>query len=762
MKIRFTPEGGPTHEVDARLDDWYHHASGSGCENFTVDGKMYCPVPDIDVEAGESTGDLDVDRWLLEVPEGWWYSACHDCVSYGVFQTDPYKDIPEEEQKVVFWELIPENDLDTRILEQVKWPHFLTKSRPSWAPPKSEVDVKSKTKRKSRARALNPFEASFSPEFWYGEYGTDDAEPSEYPTSVFQAIISMSDEDYAAAVEGILGSYIEHTGPRELLRAAQETNTVTDLRSPVEVWLDEQGHHRVRVYDEDDARSRRQSEVKGSKRKKRTRLLNSQYKNLSKRERDVLEEQLSYLINWVLSEKGQEQTGFYFMPHPHDWDEARAVWIEAFYANPDYARDLLFEELEGMARGSYGAQAAKRIKGLDTKRLSSFDDDTYRDLLMNMDRQSSRAIVEGTKRARRKSRARALNPHRKFKVGDRVGTVRPPYLKGTVQGHTTRGDGVPTYIIEWDYSGVGDGWREDDLDFVDRSNSPKKSRSRKLNASDELHWTAYDDPQSLPYAEIEEGQVVHLSEDLDDDLYADEPAIQAGEYIVVVHDEDGQALLYEVQVTFEQGLPHRVRLIAPRDPYAYTLAYAPHGGTVHWLTIGEVSKADLERIRSGKVGGKIARRKRRVRALNAREELRIEEDYNSETLPYGSLTEGDVIEVAEDIYDPKSVDPNKPVLAAGAYVIATHDVDGETLLYEVAFGYDKDDNRTVILHSPWDPNSAPLWSMPDGRPRWWWVIGRVSKRELEAVRDKRHGPKSRRRRRTRVLNAKRLAKRLKR
>ncbi len=93
------------------------------------------------------------------------------------------------------------------------------------------------------------FELSFSPEFFWGEDGEWE-EKSDTPTSVMQALFSMSEEEWIE----MCGEVFPRTDPEyldchDVLRKITETNTCTDLRPPVEVWIDEEGYHTVSVHD---------------------------------------------------------------------------------------------------------------------------------------------------------------------------------------------------------------------------------------------------------------------------------------------------------------------------------------------------------------------------------------------------------------------------------------------------------------------------------------------------------------------------------
>lgn len=96
------------------------------------------------------------------------------------------------------------------------------------------------------------YELSFSPEFFIGPHDLDgsiDFESLERPTSVYQAILCMSKEAWADLAEEVFDCKPEFLSTEAVLQKIRETNTCRDLRSPVEVCIDEEGFHSVFVYD---------------------------------------------------------------------------------------------------------------------------------------------------------------------------------------------------------------------------------------------------------------------------------------------------------------------------------------------------------------------------------------------------------------------------------------------------------------------------------------------------------------------------------
>lgn len=89
------------------------------------------------------------------------------------------------------------------------------------------------------------FDLSFSPEFYYSE---DPVIDLDKPYSVEMAIHAMSTADHVALAQalGIDPKYLTTDQIMELIRT---TNTCTDLTSPVEVWIDSGGYHKIDVHE---------------------------------------------------------------------------------------------------------------------------------------------------------------------------------------------------------------------------------------------------------------------------------------------------------------------------------------------------------------------------------------------------------------------------------------------------------------------------------------------------------------------------------
>ena len=105
---------------------------------------------------------------------------------------------------------------------------------------------------------------SFSEEFFIGPYDLnmvydpvsgeiesvdDDGETvvTDEPTSLYQAISVMSVEDWESFLSDV-GLGTETTDVSLAISMAREVNTCSNINSPVEVWLDSEGYHTVKVY----------------------------------------------------------------------------------------------------------------------------------------------------------------------------------------------------------------------------------------------------------------------------------------------------------------------------------------------------------------------------------------------------------------------------------------------------------------------------------------------------------------------------------
>ena len=99
------------------------------------------------------------------------------------------------------------------------------------------------------------FSLSFSERFYITEdcdsFETKDfqGDSARLPTTVYQAILAMEEEEYQDMCKEVFGRRDVDTD--DIMTKIRETDTCTNLSPPDEVWIDEEGWHTVKVYDEE-------------------------------------------------------------------------------------------------------------------------------------------------------------------------------------------------------------------------------------------------------------------------------------------------------------------------------------------------------------------------------------------------------------------------------------------------------------------------------------------------------------------------------
>ena len=90
---------------------------------------------------------------------------------------------------------------------------------------------------------------SFAPEFFWGDgsVSPEDMRPSNRPTCVYQALLSLSDDEWAALAADVFQVAPDDLDPAMVLEKIFETNTCQNLDSPVEVCIED--WYSVRVYE---------------------------------------------------------------------------------------------------------------------------------------------------------------------------------------------------------------------------------------------------------------------------------------------------------------------------------------------------------------------------------------------------------------------------------------------------------------------------------------------------------------------------------
>jgi len=99
------------------------------------------------------------------------------------------------------------------------------------------------------------YSLSFSESFFADETFPYDTEPSNRPTTVYQAIISLPKAEQLAIAREVMKSphpvlyVMSESFASDVLDRIRETDTCADLSSPVEVYIDPEGWYSVQIYD---------------------------------------------------------------------------------------------------------------------------------------------------------------------------------------------------------------------------------------------------------------------------------------------------------------------------------------------------------------------------------------------------------------------------------------------------------------------------------------------------------------------------------
>lgn len=88
---------------------------------------------------------------------------------------------------------------------------------------------------------------SFSNDFLIGD--GSELQSSPRPTSVLQAILSLTEVERMQLARDIFGMSPDHLSAEMVLTRVIATNTCENLDSPVRVWIDSAGLHTLLVHD---------------------------------------------------------------------------------------------------------------------------------------------------------------------------------------------------------------------------------------------------------------------------------------------------------------------------------------------------------------------------------------------------------------------------------------------------------------------------------------------------------------------------------
>ena len=97
-------------------------------------------------------------------------------------------------------------------------------------------------------RALS-YALSFTERFYYPE-DLEQVKTSERPTTVYQAVLSLSQDDLTEIAREVFHVDPQHLDAEVVMDKIRQTDTCTTLSPPVSVWIDEEGDFQVQVYDE--------------------------------------------------------------------------------------------------------------------------------------------------------------------------------------------------------------------------------------------------------------------------------------------------------------------------------------------------------------------------------------------------------------------------------------------------------------------------------------------------------------------------------
>jgi hypothetical protein len=89
---------------------------------------------------------------------------------------------------------------------------------------------------------------SFAPEFFWSDDCVENMKPSDRPTSVRQALLSLTDDKWASLARDLFGIDSNDLELDTVMQQVMETNTCRNLDTPVEVFVDQEGIYSVLVY----------------------------------------------------------------------------------------------------------------------------------------------------------------------------------------------------------------------------------------------------------------------------------------------------------------------------------------------------------------------------------------------------------------------------------------------------------------------------------------------------------------------------------
>ena len=91
---------------------------------------------------------------------------------------------------------------------------------------------------------------SFAQEFFWGTVPIEKMKPSPRPTSVYQAILSLDEQQWAALARHVFHCPPDNLDVETVLDKTVETDTCANLDPPVQVFIDPDGWFMILVHEE--------------------------------------------------------------------------------------------------------------------------------------------------------------------------------------------------------------------------------------------------------------------------------------------------------------------------------------------------------------------------------------------------------------------------------------------------------------------------------------------------------------------------------
>lgn len=95
------------------------------------------------------------------------------------------------------------------------------------------------------------YSLSFAPEFFWGTVPIEKLKPSQRPTSVYQAILSLPHDRWAELARDVFHCDPDFLDVETVIQKIEETNVCANLDSPVRVHVDHDGWFSVLVYEKE-------------------------------------------------------------------------------------------------------------------------------------------------------------------------------------------------------------------------------------------------------------------------------------------------------------------------------------------------------------------------------------------------------------------------------------------------------------------------------------------------------------------------------